>query len=294
METLREIWEQVKAVLDVPIFTLGESHFTLWTFFYLLGLFLLLVFVAGRLRAWVSDLLLVRLGLDVNRRLAVGWLVQYSVIFLGLLILLQTAGIDLTTVNILAGAVGIGVGFGLQSIASNFISGLIILFERPIKLGDRVEVAGVEGDVVRVGARSTTVVTNDNIAIIIPNGKFISENVINWSYTDDKVRFRVPVSVAYGSDLRLVEKLLLEAAAENPDVLKEPAPAVRLMEFGDSGVLFELRPWTSALLHRRGKLTSDLNFAIWEKFRQHGIEIPFPQRDVHIRSGSPLPPGTKG
>jgi small-conductance mechanosensitive channel len=294
METLREIWEQVKAVLDVPIFTLGESHFTLWTFFYLVVFFLLLVFVAGRVRTWVSDLLLVRLGLDVNRRLAVGWLVQYSVIFLGLLILLQTAGIDLTTVNILAGAVGIGVGFGLQSIASNFISGLIILFERPIKLGDRVEVGAVEGDVVRVGARSTTVVTNDNIAIIIPNGKFISENVINWSYTDDKVRFRVPVSVAYGSDLRLVEKLLLEAAAENPDVLKEPAPAVRLMEFGDSGVLFELRPWSTALLHRRGKLTSDLNFAIWEKFRQHGIEIPFPQRDVHIRTGPPPPPAPKG
>jgi small-conductance mechanosensitive channel len=178
------------------------------------------------------------------------------------------------------------VGFGLQNIAGNFISGLIILFERPIKLGDRIEVGAVEGDVVRIGSRSTTVVTNDNIAIIIPNSKFITENVVNWSHTGENVRFRIPVSVAYGSDVRRVEKVLLEVAAENPDVLREPAPAVRFAEFGDSGLAFELRAWTTALLHRRGKLVSDLNFAIYDKFKQHGIEIPFPQRDLHIRSGA--------
>jgi len=156
-----------------------------------------------------------------------------------------------------------------------------------LKPGNRIEVSGVEGDVVRVGARSTTVVTNDNIAIIIPNSRFINENVVNWSYTDDRVRFRIPVSVAYGTDARMVERLLLEVAAENGDVLREPAPGVRLAEFGDSGLEFELRAWSSALLHRRGKLVSDLNFAIYEKFNRQGIVTPFPQRDVHLRGEPP-------
>jgi small-conductance mechanosensitive channel len=148
-------------------------------------------------------------------------------ILVGILIILQTSGIDLTTLNILAGAVGIGIGFGLQNIANNFISGLIILFERPIKIGDRIEVGEVDGDVVEIGLRSTTVLTNDNIAIIIPNSKFISENVVNWSHNDSKVRFKIPVSVAYGSDVKLVEKLLLEVAEENADVFDYPP-----LEFG--------------------------------------------------------------
>jgi small-conductance mechanosensitive channel len=203
-------------------------------------------------------------------------------------VILQTAGIDLTTLNILAGAVGIGVGFGLQNIANNFISGLIILFERPIKIGDRIVVGEIEGDVVSIDARSTTVLTNDNIAIIVPNSKFITENVINWSHNDPKIRFRIPITVAYGTETRLVERLLLEVAAENNDVLNDPAPGVRLIEFGDNGLHFELRAWTTALLHRRGLLVSALNFAIYDKLREHGIEIPFPQRDIHIRS-SPSP-----
>lgn len=283
METVQEMLSRVRDFLEIPIFTIGESHFTLWTFLYLLVFIVMLFYAAGRLRSWLEEYLLVRAGVEVNRRQAAGWLVEYTVVLIGLLIILQTAGIDLTTLNILAGAVGIGVGFGLQTIASNFISGIIILFERPVKIGDRIEVGEVEGDVVRIGARSTTVVTNDNIAIIIPNSKFITENVVNWSYTDDKVRFRIPVSVAYGTDAREVERVLLEAAAENPDVLREPAPAVRLVEFGDSGLQFELRAWTSALLHRKGVLVSALNFAIYEKFNRHGIVIPFPQRDVHVK-----------
>jgi len=126
---------------------------------------------------------------------------------------------------VLAGAVGIGLGFGLQNIVNNFVSGLIILFEKPIKVGDRIEVDDVEGDVVRISGRSTEVLTNDNISIIIPNSKFITENVVNWSHTDRKVRFRIPVNVAYGSDVQLVERLLLQVAAENKDVLEQPRPA---------------------------------------------------------------------
>jgi small-conductance mechanosensitive channel len=171
----------------------------------------------------------------------------------------------------------------LQNIANNFVSGIIILFERPIKIGDRIEVGHVNGDVVHIAARSTTVRTNDNIAIIIPNSSFISSNVINWSHGDYKVRFRVPVGVAYGSDVRQVEKLLLEVAKENENILQEPAPGVRFLGFGENALEFELRVWSSRLLHRKGLLVSQINFGIYEKFKQHQIEMPFPQRVLHLK-----------
>jgi small-conductance mechanosensitive channel len=191
-----------------------------------------------------------------------------------------------------AGGLGIGLGFGLQNIANNLVSGLIVLLERPVKIGDRIEVAGTEGQVVEIRARSTTVVTNDNIAILIPNSRFITEEVVNWSYTDSSVRFKVPVSVGYASDVRLVERLLLEVAHENPDVLQDPEPVVRFLEFGDSGLRFELRAWSSSLIQRKGKLVSALNFAILDKFRSHQVEIPYPQRDVHLKTpvAPDLPP----
>ena len=158
-----------------------------------------------------------------------------------------------------------------------------ILPERIIKTGDRIEVGSVEGEVVSIGARGTTVITNDNISIIIPNSSFVSKDVINWSHTDEKVRFKISVSVDYGSNPRTVEKLLLEVAGRNPDVLKDPAPVVRFLEVGDNGMLFELRVWSTSLLHRKGKLKSDLNFAIHETFMANGIVFPYPQRDVRLR-----------
>lgn len=285
MEQLRSAFERVRGWLDFPILKVGDSQVTFWSLLSLTLLVVILVMATSVLRRLLEKRLLSRSKLDPTARQAAASIFQYSVVVIGLLIIIQTVGFDLTTLNILAGAVGIGIGFGLQNIANNFISGLIILFEKPIKLGDRIEVAGVEGDVVRIGARSTTVVTNDNISIIVPNSRFISENVINWSGNDPKVRLRAAVSVAYSSDVSLVENLLLETARENPDVLEQPQPAVRLMEFGDSGLHFELRVWTTALLHRKGILVSALNLAILEKFRAHGVEIPFPQRDLHLRSG---------
>lgn len=284
MDSIAEWLAAVKNVLDVPIFKLGNVSISLWMIAYIIGAVIALFYLSGKLRHWTANRILSRSKLELGIRQAIGSIVRYIVIVVGLLIILQTAGIDLTTLNILAGAVGIGVGFGLQNVANNFISGVIILFERPIKVGDRIEVGDVEGDVASISARSTTIITNDNIAIIVPNSKFISENVINWSYTDRKVRFKIPIGVAYGSNTRLVEKLLLEVAAENKDVLKDPAPAVRFTEFGDSSLNFELRAWTTSLLQRKGKLISDLNFAISDKFLLHNIEIPFPQRDLHIRS----------
>jgi small-conductance mechanosensitive channel len=280
-------WSHLRDVFGRPVLPLGGSGLSLGALLQLALLVLLLFFAAGRLRAWLTGRLLAGTRLDASARQAVGALFHYSVVFLGLLVILQTSGIDLTALSVAAGGLGIGIGFGLQNIANNLVSGLIVLLERPVKLGDRIEVAGTEGQVVEIRARSTTVLTNDNIAIIIPNSRFITEEVINWSYSDPKVRFRIPVSVGYDSDVRLVEQLLLEVARANPDVLDEPAPAVRFLEFGDSGLLFELRAWTTTLIQRKGKLVSDLNFAILDAFRAHGVTIPYPQRDVHLKAEVP-------
>ena len=284
MEKFWEFWNAGAATVSRPLLKFGGMQLSLRTILYVIVFGVLLVYVSRRLTTLLSDRVLARKNIDIGVRQATVTILRYVLITAGFIILLQTAGIDLTALNVLAGAVGIGVGFGLQNVANNFISGLIILFERPIKVGDRIEVGNVEGDVIHIKARSTTVVTNDNIAIIVPNSNFITQNVINWSHMGKNVRFKIPVSVSYDSDVRLVEKLLLEAANENPDVLEEPAPGVRLLKFGDNGLQFELRAWSESLLHRKGRLTSNLNFAILEKFRAHGIEMPFPQRDIHIRT----------
>jgi small-conductance mechanosensitive channel len=277
--------ERVQSWVDAPLLHLGDSTITLWTVLYIILLLAVLFFAAGQMRRFLEHRLLAPRGVDRGARQAAGTIFQYVVILIGMLVIVQTAGLDLTTLNVVAGAVGIGVGFGLQNIVNNFMAGLIILLERPIHLGDRIEVGQVEGDVTHIGARSTTVITNDNIAIIVPNSKFITENVVNWSHTDPKIRFKVPVSVSYGSDARKVEQLLVEVAKESKAVLAEPAPSVRLLDFGDNGLHFELRAWTTTLLHRKGMFISDLNFAIYDAFRKNGIEFPFPQRDIHIRSG---------
>lgn len=286
MEELRQLLDPFKEFLATPLTELGGAPVTLWTLLQLVVLVILLFIFSGLLRNWVVEKLLARTKMEAGARQATGSILRYTVITIGFIIILQTAGIDLTALNVLTGAIGIGVGFGLQNIVNNFISGLIILFERPIKVGDRIVVEEIEGDVVRIGGRSTTVVTNDNITIIVPNAKFITENVINWSHNDRKVRFRIPVSVAYGSELPIVEQLLLAAAAECPNALTSPAPVVRLIEFGDSGLNFELRVWSTTLIHRRGQLTSDLNLAIYRKFSEHGIDIPSPRRDLFVRGGN--------
>lgn len=270
--------------LDKPLFRVGDSSITLGSLVaFLIGVVLLywISVIAKR----VSVSLLRRTALEVGAREAIGTLIRYVIFVFGFLAIVQTAGIDLTALSVFAGALGVGIGFGLQNIASNFISGIILLVERPVKVGDRIVVNNIDGKVMEIGARATTILTNDNIAIIVPNSLLIQEPVINWTQNDPLVRFKIPVGVAYGSDLRLVERLLYEVAESNPDVLKQPIPAVRLMAFGDSAVEFELRVWSTERVHQRGKLISDLNFAIYEKFKEHGIEIPYPKRDLYLREG---------
>lgn len=285
MGNFRDTLAAIRNALEIPILTLGSSPVTLWTILQLIVLVAFLFYLSGKLRIWLVEQVLSRTNMEIGARQATGAIFRYSIIAIGFAIIFQTAGIDLTALNVLAGAVGLGLGFGLQNIVNNFICGIIILFERPIKIGDRVVVGEVEGDVVHIGARSTTVVSNDNISIIVPNSRFITENVVNWSHNDRTVRFRIPVNVAYGTDVPLVERLLLAVAAANPDVLENPPPGVRLMEFGDSGLGFELRVWSTTLIHRRGLLTSTLNIAIYRTFMEHNIEIPYPRRDVQILTG---------
>ncbi len=286
MEWWQQFWNSISEWLNRPFVTVGESGITPSGVILFLLSFVLLYLLSLRVRMLVARRLLARTSLDIGAREAIGTLARYLVLVIGVLVIVQSAGIDLTALSVLAGAIGVGIGFGLQNIANNFISGIIILLERPIKVGDRVEVGEIDGQVLEIGARATTVLTNDNIAVIVPNSQFISQPVVNWTRNDPKVRFRVPVGVAYGSDLRLVEQVLLEVARTNPDVLDDPPPVVRLMEFGDSAVVFELRVWSTTLVHKRGKLISDLNFAIYEAFAQHGIEIPYPKRDIYLRSGT--------
>ncbi|HEY6837368.1 MAG TPA: mechanosensitive ion channel domain-containing protein [Geobacteraceae bacterium] len=286
MEVIPEWLDRIKKFLDFELFATGGTSVTFWTLLYLVVFLILLFYLCGKLKKWLAAKFLAGGKMAPGARQALATIIYYIVIAIGILVILQTAGINLTTFQVLAGTVGIGLGFGLQNVASNFVSGLIILFERPIQTGDRIEVGNVEGDVIAINARSTTVVTNDNIAIIVPNSKFITENVVNWSLTGKDVRFRVPVSVAYDSDLKRVVTVLEEVARENPDVLESPPPAVRFLAFGDNGIVLELRVWSTTLTHRKAKLISTLNFAIHEKFRANGIEIPCPQRDVRIRSAA--------
>lgn len=286
MDVMYDMLVRVYRLLSRPLFTLGDTEFTVWTFLYLGGLLVLIFFLAGRLSRWFAESVLAKRGIEVGVRQAMGAILRYGVLFIGFLVVVQAAGIDLSTLTILAGALGIGIGFGLQNITNNFVSGLIILFERPIKVGDRIEVGNVRGDVVRISMRATTVVTNDNIAVIVPNSEFISSTVVNWSYTDRRVRFNFPVGVSYRSDPKLVRELLLEIASDHPGVLQEFQPDVQFQEFGESSLNFVLRVWTQEYSARPGVLRSEINYAISKKFREHGIEIPFPQRDLHIRSGS--------
>jgi potassium efflux system protein len=254
--------------------------------FLLIGLLVSVFWISSRTKRFLFNRYLVKSGLDRPLQYAIAQIVSNLVLIIGIFIVLENTGIHLGALTVFAGAVGVGVGFGLQNIASNFISGLVILAERPITIGDRVEVAGVAGQVQQIRARSTVILTNDNISMIVPNTKFIDSPVTNWTYGDPRVRFRIPIGVACGSDVNKVREALIAAGASHPDVLIDPPPSVFLKQFGESSIDFELVVWSSEMSHRPSRFKSDLNFAIEKTLREAGIEIPFPQRDIHIRSGA--------
>ncbi|MBN1474479.1 MAG: mechanosensitive ion channel family protein [Syntrophaceae bacterium] len=283
MDTIATFTKRIMESLKIPLFNMGDSPFTVLTLVYLVFATLLLFYLASKINKILTHRILARSRINYGVRAAVGSIMKYVVLTVGFIIILQTAGINLSSLTILFGALGIGIGFGLQNVINNFVSGLIILFERPIKVGDRIEVAGVAGDVIDISMRATTIVTNDNISIIVPNSQFISETVINWSHTDRNVRFNYPVGVSYKEDPQVVKKVLLEVALDNPGVLKEPKPDVLFTEYAESAMMFNLRVWTREYIDRPGVLKSQLYYEISRRFREEGIEIPFPQSDIHIK-----------
>lgn len=280
-------WNAVREFLQTPLFEFGDNKIDIGLIFYLLVSLWLLIFLSKWLMRLVVNRLLARTGMEKGMLQSVATLIRFVILVVGFIVIFQAAGIDLSALSILAGALGVGIGFGLQNITNNFISGLIILMERPIKVGDRIEVGEINGDVMAIGARATTVITNDNISVIVPNSEFISATVINWSHSDRNVRFLFPVGVSYKEDPEKVRKILLEVADKNENVLRNPAPTVLFDEFGDSSLNFYLAVWTSTHIEKPRFLKSQLYFEIFRQFTEHNIEIPFPQRDIHVKT-SPI------
>ena len=284
-EALQTIWDFIVKVWTTELF--GPDTVTIGGILMLVFLFASVIIVERILQRLLIRRFLSKTRLQPSLQYGLSRIIGYTLIAIGFYVAFQSVGFDLSSLAIVAASLGVGVGFGLQNIINNFVSGIIILAERPISIGDRIEVAGVAGRVTKIQLRSTTVVTNDNITMIVPNADFISNTVTNWSHGDPKVRIRVPVGVAYGSDLKLLQRLLLEAAEEHPKALRDPLPVVLFTEFGDSSLNFELGVWTQEMTATPIHFTSQMNFIIEQKLRENDIEIPFPQRDLHVRSGLP-------
>jgi small-conductance mechanosensitive channel len=248
----------------------------------ILIIYVTLLFSRG-LRAFLLQEILPSYGVERGVQLSIARLVHYGILTIGFIILLRVLGFGLNQITILGGALGVGIGFGLQAIVNNFVSGLILLFERPIKVGDMIDVGTQVGEVKELGLRATTVQTFDNAEVVIPNSQLISSNVTNWTLAEKKVRVRVPVGVAYGTDISKVFEILLGCAEANPRVLSSPKPTALFLSFGASSLDFELRVWISDFDHRV-EVLSELNQDIEAEFHLAGIEIPFQQTDLHLRS----------
>ena len=289
VRTMTEWAQLVFSWLTEPLFTVGNASFSATSILKLLFFFVALFWLSRALRGLLARRAFPRLGLETGFSHALANIASYLFITVGLLVGLQASGIRLDSLTVLFGAVGVGIGFGLQGVASNFVSGLILLIERPIQVGDRVQVGELHGKVGRINIRATEILTNDNIAVIVPNSDFVSQQVINWSTGGNWMRHKIPVGVDYASDVEAVRQALLEAASEVPAVLRDPPPSVRLAAFGSSSLDFQLVVWTSELLQRRGEFISQVNFAIHASLARNGLQIPFPQRDLHIRSSIPFP-----
>jgi small-conductance mechanosensitive channel len=277
-------------------FAIGDYELTIYTL--LKGIFIVVLLFWGT--AIVSGFGETRISkmhqLKRNTQVLLTKIFQIIVYVVAFLLGLDLMGIKLTALAVFGGALGIGIGFGLQKVTSNFISGMILLFERTINQDDLIELqGGFSGFVRRINARFTLIETFDGKEIMIPNEDFITSQVINWTYSNKNGRAEITVGVAYGTDLEKAQLLILQAATEHPRCMQDPPPACYLNNFGDSSIDFLLYFWVSDVTEGRLAPRSDVMMAIWRKFRDAGIEIPFPQRDLHIRSADGLPnPTAKG
>lgn len=276
--------DEISDFLSAPLLELGEVTITgtllLKFFLFWIAVWVIAAFVRRRLVIGILS----RTTVDDGIKYAAARIAGYLVWVFGVLIGLPLIGIRLSSIMVALGAIGLGIGLGLQKIAENFVSGLILLLARPIKVGDRIKVGETVGTVVEIHARVTMVRTNDNVIMLVPNAELVSGQVTNLTHNDRIVRFSFPVGVSYGSDPRHVERCLLDVAKADPDLVETPAADVLFAGFGESSLDFVLRAYSTSLVERPEVLRSKINFAIWYKLKAEGIEIPFPQRDVHVKT----------
>ncbi|HEY9616555.1 MAG TPA: cyclic nucleotide-binding domain-containing protein [Microcoleaceae cyanobacterium] len=289
VDQLKGISAGVFQVFATPMFEVGGTRYSLNLILTLLLISVVVFWVARGFSNWIKRKVLVRMGFDRGSREVTASFIRYLLTAFGFLVVLQTAGVNLTSLTLFAGVLGIGIGFGLQNLTSNFISGLTLLVEQPIRVGDFVEIDNLLGTVESISIRSTTVRTQDGVFVIVPNIRFVENNVINWSYRDPRCRLHVRVSVAYDSDTFLVSEALLEAARKDLRVLSDPPPRVWFQKFGDSALEFVLLVWINQP-QESDPIKSALNFLVEQEFRYRGIQVPFPQRDLYIRNLSDLAP----
>ncbi len=280
-------------VLRRPLVTVGDTPISLFSILLAIAVVLGASVVGRIVQALLGHRVLPRMGIEVPVAEAVGTVVRYALVVLGVIIGVEFVGFDLTTLKIAFGALGVGIGFGLQNVVNNFTSGLILLFERTVKRGDVLTVDGTDGRVQRVGLRASVLRTREGDDLIMPNSILVENKVINYSYGDELKRVDVPVGVSYRSDPNRVREILLEVASRCDDVLADPEPGVLFEAFGESSIDFTLRCWIDDAW-KLPQVRSRLLFDIWYALKADGIEIPFPQRDLHLRSAVELPVRREG
>jgi len=242
------------------------------------------IVIARTLSHFIERRIAARRHIDPGLRYTISRLIKYAVLTVGILVALKQAfGLDLTSIAVIFTALSVGIGFGLQYLAADIASGFILLFERPIRVGDRITIGDDEGDVQSINLRTTVVTTNDRIAIIVPNSKLVSQRVVNWSYGDPRARVAIPISVADDSDIELVTSTLLDAAKNVENVLADPPPSVQFLNFGGYALNFRLLIWTNQP-RRNVQIRSDINYRIARLFRERNVKIPYPTQEFLLRS----------
>lgn len=278
---------KVEHWFDYPLLRLGDDTITVLTIAKVLFWIVAIIVVNRVFQRLILGRVLKRTRLEPGLQFAIAKIVGYLTVGFGCYFALVANGVDLSSLAVVAGALGLGLGFGLQNIVANFVSGLVLLTERPVAVGDRIEVEGAAGRVTKISLRATTVLTNDNISIIVPNLQLTSNPVTNWSHGSPLIRMRLPFGVAYGTDPEALRRLMLKLAKEHPDVLENPPPTVYFDGFGESALNFELAVWTKTMTHSPRRFRSDLYFLIEKRLRENAIEIPFPQRVVRLEKPPP-------
>ena len=278
------ILDPLLTVLDDAKLPLGEIEMSVLSLFTGLITFGLLIWGAFALSALIERQLKSMVGVPPSVRALMTKVGKIVLVSLAFLISLNATGIDLTALAVFGGALGVGLGFGLQKVVGNFISGIILLVDRSIKPGDVIETAGTYGTINRLAARYTSVITRDGTEFLIPNEDMITQPVLNWSHSNRLVRRRIPVQVSYQSDIRKAMALMVEAAAEEKRILKNPAPRTLMRGYGENGVDLELRMWIEDPQNGVSNIASDVMLRIWDKFHENNIEFPYPQRVVHVKN----------